>query len=218
MAQDCAGNVLFEIFESLGGVASRPQATTARMKHYMQDGATDFGVELPLTKLQYTAFMNEGVPRLRMKAAVTRHLLLVLLRMIEIHFPPRDDHDRRVYLCLRCLCLMYEEFYSWSGKRSRQRARELYRRHFALYMSLARNRLVPGQPWLQWRPKPKHHATHHVFDQTGNPAQFWNYGDESAIGWASNVAETVHVSVLPRALMQKFLVWLDRYSCFVGGE
>ena len=84
VAQDCAGNVLFEIFERLGGVASRPQATTARMKHYMQDAATDLGVELPLTKLQYTAFMNEGVPRLRMKAVVTRHLLPVLLRMIEI--------------------------------------------------------------------------------------------------------------------------------------
>ena len=73
VAQDCAGNVLFEIFERLGGVASRPQATIARMKHYMQDAATDLGVELPLTKLQYTAFMNEGMPRLRMKAAVTRH-------------------------------------------------------------------------------------------------------------------------------------------------
>ena len=53
---------------------------------------------------------------------------------------------------------------------------------------------------------------HHVFDQTGNPALFCNCGDESAIGWASNVAETVHVSVLPRALMQKFLVWFDKYS------
>ena len=45
-------HVLFEIFERLSGVASRPQATTARMKHYMQDAATDLGVELPLTKLQ----------------------------------------------------------------------------------------------------------------------------------------------------------------------
>ena len=51
-----------------------------------------------------------------MKAAVTRHLLPVLLRMIEIHFQPRDNHDRRVYLCLRCLCLVYEESHSWSGE------------------------------------------------------------------------------------------------------
>ena len=169
-------HVLCKIFERLCGVAERAQATTARMKNDMQDAATDLGVELPSTKLQYTAFMKECVPRLRMKAAVTRHLLPVLLRT------PRDDHDRRVYLCLRCLCLMYGKFYSWSGKRSRQRARELYRMHFALYMSLARDRLVPGRRWLQWRAKPKHHAMHHVFDQTANPAQFWNYGDESATG------------------------------------
>ena len=163
-AQDYAGFVLSEIFEHLECVAARPSATTARMKHHMQDAATGFGVHLPLTKLQYTAFMKEGVPRLRMKAAVARHFLLVTLRMIGIHFPPRDDHDRRVFLCLRCLCLMYEEFYSWSGKRSWQRAREPNRRHFALYMSLARYRLVPERPWLQWRAEPKHHATHHVFD------------------------------------------------------
>ena len=43
---------------------------------------------------------------------------------------------------------------------------------------------------------------HHLFDQNGNPAQFWTYGDEPALGWASSVAETVHVSAVPRALMQ----------------
>ena len=75
VAQDCAGSVPHEIFERLGGVAARPQATTARIKHCLQDAATDLSVELPLTKLQYTAFMKEGVPRLRMKAAVTRHFL-----------------------------------------------------------------------------------------------------------------------------------------------
>ena len=123
------------------------------MKHYMQDAATDLGDELPLTKLQYTAFMKEGVPRLRMKAAVTCHLLPVLLRMIEIHLPLRDDYCR-VCLCLRCLCLMYEELCS---------------RNFALYMSRARDRSVPRRPWLQWRSKPKHHAMHHVFDHTRNP-------------------------------------------------
>ena len=51
-SQNCARS-LHEIFERLGGVAARPQATTARMKHCMQDAATDLGVGLPLTKLQY---------------------------------------------------------------------------------------------------------------------------------------------------------------------
>ena len=83
-------HVLLEIFERLGGVAAQPQAKTARMKRYLQDATTDPSVELPLTKLQYTAFMKKGVPRLRKKAAVTRHILPVLLKMIEIHFsrPP----------------------------------------------------------------------------------------------------------------------------------
>ena len=60
-----------EIFERLGGSPARPQATTARMKHHMQDAATDLGMEFPFTKLHHKAFMKEGVPRLRMKAVVT---------------------------------------------------------------------------------------------------------------------------------------------------
>ena len=44
------------------------------MKHCMQDAATDLGVGLPSTKLQYTAFIKEGVPRLRLKAAAAAYL------------------------------------------------------------------------------------------------------------------------------------------------
>ena len=115
-----------------------------------------------------------------MKAAVTRHLFPVLLRMIEIHLPPRDDTTAQVYLRLRCLCPCTSfcfvfnvfKFYSWSGEAIAAKARELYRKHFALHMSLARD---------------------------------WNYGDESSIV----LANAVHVSVLPRAWMHMFLVWLD---------
>ena len=103
------------------------------------------------------------------------------------------------------------------GEAIAAKTRELFRGHTSHSTSLARDRLVPGRPWLQWRTKPKHHAMHHMFDQTGDLAQFWKDGDECAIGWASNVAETVHVSVLPRALMQKFLVWLDKHSGLLGG-
>ena len=92
-------------------------------------------------------FMKEGVP-LRMKAAVTRHLLPVLLRMIEIHSSPSDDHDHRVHLCLRCLCLMYEDREVIAAKRAGTAQQALRTLH------VARDRLVPGRPWLQWRAKP----------------------------------------------------------------
>ena len=45
-------------------------------------------------------------------------------------------------------------------------------------------------------------------------ARDWNYGDESSIV----LANAVHVSVLPRAWMHMFLVWLDKYSGLVGKE
>ena len=173
----------------------RPQAATPRMKHYMQDAATDLGVELPLTKLQYTAFMKEGVPRLRMKAAVTRHLLPVLLRMIEILLPtPRRPRPPSLPVPamplprVRGILQVVGEAIAAKG------AGTFPQVHRTPHVACAGS----THSWTVG----VDHATHHMFDQTGNPAQFWNYGDESAIGWASNVAETMHVSVLPRALMQ----------------
>ena len=176
-AQDCAGNVLYEIFQRLDGVLARPQATRARMKHHVQDDATDLGVDPPLTKLQATALMKERGAKVEDEGGGDAP---------PSPCAPQDDRDpfptpRRPpppSLPAPDVC---KEFYSGSGKRSQQRAREPYRQHFAFFVSLARDRVVPGQPW---RPKQKHHATHHVFDRTGHPPQFQNYGDESAIGWA----------------------------------
>ena len=185
-------HVLGEIVERLGGVAARPQVTTTRMSHNMQDAAA-------LTKLQCTAFMDEEVPRLRQKAVVTRHLLPVLLRMTEVHFPPRDDHDRRVYLCLRCLCfmrvalqLLEEAIAVKSAGTAPQALRTPLSRSVSSWMAVA-------------APKPKHHAIHHVSDQTGTLRSSGFTVTSLRFGCACNVAETVHVSVFPRALKQKFL-------------
>ena len=177
-AFDCAGNVLHEIFERLGGVAARPQATTARMKHYTQDAATDFSGELNLTKLQYAAFMKEGVPRLRMKAAMTRHLLPVVLRVTEIHFPPRD-------VTASCTRNSTAGRGSDRGKRGTSHSPSRLRGSNWFLdgrgCSGARSRSITQRITCSIRLGTLH---------------------SSAMGWASNVAETVHMSMLPRASIQ----------------
>ena len=189
-------HVFFEIFDRFGvfcgaatGHDSADEALHARQL------PTDLGVDLPLTKLQYTALAEGRRAKVEDEGGrVTRHLLPVPLRMIGIHFPP----PRRPRLAKSsCAC---DASASCTRNSTAGRGRAVVAKGQRVNQTagtshstcrLRRYRLVPERPWLQWRPKPKHHATHHVFDQTGNFVRFCNYGDESAIGWASNVSDTV---------------------------
>ena len=71
--------------------------------------------------------------------------------------------------------------------------------------------MARGAEWLRWRWYPKMHMMLHLTGgqaaRLGNPWSSWNYTDEGAIGIASDVAESVHVNTLPRAVMDKYLVW-----------
>ena len=158
--------------------------------------------------------MKEGVPRLRMKAAVTRHLLPVLLRMIEIHFPPlqrpRPPNPLVPAMSLprvRGIPQLVGEAIAAKGKGTFPQARRTL--HVACVESVS--------SWTAVAPvAPETEASRNASRVRSDwePSTVLSCGDESAIGWASNVAETVHVSVLPRALMQKFLVWLDKTLWF----
>ena len=194
----------------MGEQVTRPEATIARMKAFMKEAADDLGcVQVSLSKLKLKAFFNNNKVCLKLKAAASRHLMPVVLRLLELHFPVRDDYDQRVYHCLRELCLMYDVLDNWTPA-SQAAAATHYRRHFLLYESLAKDKLVPGQPWLWWRLKPKHHMMFHVLEQLGNPRAYWNYGDESSIGVAATIAERAHLFTLPLSLLQKHLLDLAR--------
>ena len=107
--------------------------------------------------------------------------------MIEINFPLRDDHDCACVPAMslprvRGILQLLGEAIAAKGAGTVPQA--LSTLHVACAGSLSSWTAVPAV------------APEDVFDQTGNQAQFWNYGDESPIGWASNFAETIHVSVL----------------------
>ena len=176
VVQMVLGNVLLELFFRMGGQVTRPEATIARMKAFMKEATDDLGcVQVSLSKLKLNAFYNKSKVCLKLKVVASRHLMPVVLRLLELHFPVRDDYDQRVYHCLRELCLMYDVLDNWTPA-SQAAAATHYRRHFLLYESLARDRFVPGHPWLWWRLKPKHHPMFHVLEQLGNPRAYWNYG------------------------------------------
>ena len=165
---------------------------------------------VPSTKLQYTAFRKASVPKLRMKAAVTRHLLPVLLKMIEIHFPPRDDQDRRIYLSHAegILQLVGEEIVEKGARTAPRALRTLHVACAGSICSLAavaamapeaeasRNasRVRPDR-----EPSTVLELRRRICDWLGQQRR----RDNTCAG-------------IPRALVQKFLVWLDTNSGLVG--
>eukprot|EP00959_Pyramimonas_sp_CCMP1952_P465494 9488408-Pyramimonas_sp.AAC.1 len=61
-----------------------------------------------------------------------------------------------------------------------------------------------------WRVYPKHHALQHTLEDqvqtAGCPALVWNYADESFIGDAVDLAESLHGLALHRTLVSKYRI------------
>ena len=85
------------------------------------------------------------------------------------------------------------------------------RRSLMLYAELSMQELN-GRSWqtsgfFVWRLYPKMHLLLHCLEDqvsvAGNPRESWCYVDESEIGAAVGVAESVHPSTLHRAVMEK---------------
>ena len=214
-AQFCVGNILMEVFHTLGGRVTDPAPTLARICNYLNDAANGLDTTLPFSRLTLSMLRSEkGVPVFKGKAANTRHLVPIVLGMLSSHFPSETGRDVRRFKCLEFLNTAYEELDNWQ-EGSPARLEEMCRRHVLLYLSLAREAADIAQraelPWLAWRWKPKHHMLLHLSSHQalamGNPRLWWCYLDESAIGMAVDLAETVHVRTLPQAALSKRLVW-----------
>lgn len=211
IAQECLGNILFEVFRELGGLITNPDPTLAALLLLLQDAANSLEVPCPFSKLTFGMLRQDGKPRLKAKAAKTRHLVPIVLTMLHDHFPPKNDRELRRLRCLEYLNAAYQELNNWKED-SPGRLEFACRRHVLLYLSLSREALASNcHDWVQWRWKPKHHMVLHLSGEQarrmGNPSLWWCYSDEGAIGQAVDLAESVHPRTLPKAALTKNRVW-----------
>ena len=211
-AQQCLGNILFELFKAMDGRIGDPGQVLGRLHTYLGDVAHSLGVQVPFTKLTLTMIRGEDMkPRLKLKAARTRAMVPLVYGLLETHFPPTGDRELRRFKCLGFLLEAYNELEHW-GESSAQRLTRACQAHVLLYLSLSREALRnEGAPnWVSWRWFPKHHMLLHLSAEQaqtwGNPRTWWCYSDEGSIGIAVQVAETAHPLTLPKASFQKYLV------------
>ena len=217
VAQACLGNILVELFRSaaVGGLFTNPTQGLTRLQTMLNDCAVQLGTAVPFSKMTLSMIRGEdNRPRLKLKAAKTKALAPIVLKVLETHFPPASDREQRRFSCLEFLVLSYQELDGWSAS-SAARLEELCRRHVLLYTSLAREAVSVegvGDNWCSWRFYPKHHMLLHLTGEQirryGNPRLFWCYSDEGSIGIAVTLAESTHVRTLVQACWQKYLLFL----------
>ena len=217
VSQTCLGNILFELFrgDAIAGLVSRPEPGLGRLQAYLAEAAHSLGLTLPFSSLQLSMIRAENLqPRLKLKAAKTRRMVPIVLRMLEIHFPAVTEREVRRYNCLKYLHMGYELLENWDADAAKK-LEDYCKRHVLLYLSLAREHLQeigPEGVWVFWRFFPKHHMLLHLSGEQarrfGNPRDFWCYMDEGTIGIAVDVAESCHPRTLAFSCIDKYLMLL----------
>lgn len=148
-----------------------------------------------------------GWPKLKAKAAATRHLAAYALHLARTF---GRAEDRLVIAVCTLLC----EFYSilenesmFLSEPARSRLPEVGRQLAVLYTQLAeestRSRL------RMWKMHPKLHIFVHLCEwqalDWGNPRYYWTYADEDLVGLITEVSQSCHPATLACVALFKWL-------------
>ena len=202
------GNVMWELFLTVGGVYSRPKEACATLLNMTKLFAKRLGLEPPFNALTIRMIKPQASkrPRMALKAAEGRYFLPVLTKMLADAFPP-DSALAQVRLdCCKALCRCYYELRNWMALEPPARLEKAGRQHLLLYKELHNN---AGADSRYWHMYPKHHLFIHVCDVQVNPAALWNYSDEDEIGRAARLARRCHEGSIQRALIERYRVQFD---------
>ena len=203
------GNVFWEVWRSYGGTLNHSVEACARILWLMNLVAAQNDLEQPITNLTLGLFKQESKPpKLRLKAAHGRYVLHVWMHMLNEALPHDTRHDEMRRLCVFHLQMCYNEIKAWLPEESPPVLRTRGSQSLILYGELSREAILAGDIWaIFWRCYPKMHLMAHCLEETvDNPAESWNYEDESNIGLASEISENLYANTLHRSLIPRFRI------------
>ena len=112
-------------------------------------------------------------PRFCSKAAEARHLLPIMLQMLEHFFECTSPHVVLRFQCSMHLQNCFQLLDDWVEGESNRLLGEHGRKHLILWQEL-RKEAVDGPMWNEY---PKHHLMLHIIENPRqNPKSEWNYG------------------------------------------
>ena len=149
-----------------------------------------------------------GWPKLKAKAAATRHLSTFALYLATT-YDDGSDHDRRMI----AVCQLLDRFYQIIDKEgqllsdaAKAEMSELGTNLCVLYAQLSSDALRQGAK--RWTFSPTHHLFQHLCEWQGpensNPGFTWIYLDEDLVGKLIKVAHSCHPSTMPETALFKW--------------
>jgi len=210
-----AGNVLWHIAivkSAFGGttIAEKIKALNAYLQQWYKDTKCQRRVQGPITPERVRT--SGGWPKLKAKAAATKHILLFCIHIMEVFgdFSEADGEDHQILGLCRCLqrfyvlCDVQSRFFSQEAK---DEIRVLSQTFASLYARLANTSFAARV--RMWKIQPKVHLFQHLAEYMimyqGNPRFFWTYSDEDMVGNMIEVAHGVHVSCVAVGVLTKWI-------------
>ena len=169
----------------------------------IQAMAHQLGTVSPISGLTIGMIRADGnCPKLKLKAAETRYMVPIVLKILESNVPLDTDHLRLRYNCFKFLARVYEMINDWDAN-SPPIFADAVTRHLLLYVELNQQH-NPDNQGAFWRLYPKHHLFAHFAGVEENPRNHWLYHMESQIGDAAKIARGVNVRWMHTAFIQRY--------------
>ena len=194
--------------------AERILRCQADLKRWYAETRETCRIQGPLT--QERVRPSGDWPRLKAKAAATRHLAAYALDLAQ-RFAKADSPDLWVQAhdeMSIAVCQLLVEFYSIMKNESMNLSAAAKTRLPQLANSLAQiysnlSRMCFDRGLRLWKLSPKLHLFLHLCmeqpPEMGNPSFWWCYGDEDLVKWMIQIAEGVHPLTLATSVLTKWL-------------
>lgn len=212
MSSHLIGNVFFEIVsvEKPWGRTMEANTTAlyADMKEYTKKDSSRLQGKLTIERIRTSG----DWPKLKAKAACTRHLSFYARSLCE-RFNSGSVHDQRRLALCKLLCQFYTAVESEGMFMRAETKAEIARlgsQFVGLYSALAME--AASQNIRAWKLTPKFHLFQHLCEwqcqEYPNPRFYWTYADEDMVGSMVEVAQSCHTRTMAETALYKWLVLL----------
>jgi hypothetical protein len=211
------GIIMWELIVEMNGCYSNCKQQIHGILSYLRTAARQLHLKKqPLNNLTIGMIKGKGTssPKLKVKASDARHILRCMKFVLQKLVPMETEHAKQRFLVVKHFCDMYEHLQHSVGMTSMQAAATSMRKALLLWNELRHADIDPDNPhnwqtrgYFLWKLYPKHHLLQHLLEDqmliTGNPVGHWCYADESEIGAAVSLAQTLQYHYLQTSLIDK---------------
>ena len=212
VAAHIIANVLwvFAVVRNVFGGANQEERVSKLFKHMQAWYSRTRATTKLAGKLTVERLRTKGSwPKLKAKAAATRHLAAYALHLAQ-EFGTGAAEDRKILCLAQLLCQFYEILESESqflAPAAKAELPKLGLRLVGVYTSLAVE--AKRQGVKLWKLMPKLHLFLHLCEwqaiSLGNPRYYWTYADEDLAGTMAEIAESCHPSTMSMSSLFKWV-------------